>query len=109
MPNYSRSEVVLISYPFSDLTSTKVRPAVVINDFHSSRDLIIVPLTSKTANLRSGEFILQEWRKAGLNIETAVKRGIFTIEENLVRKQVGKLQERDLRELEASLRAWLKL
>jgi mRNA interferase MazF len=37
MPSYSKHEVVLILYPFSDLTSTKVRPAVVVNGLHISR------------------------------------------------------------------------
>ena len=31
MPNYSKHEIVLVGYPFSDLTGTKVRPAVVVN------------------------------------------------------------------------------
>lgn len=34
MPSYSKPEVVLVFYPFSDLTSAKVRPAVVVNAAH---------------------------------------------------------------------------
>src|SRR5437868_5194127 len=86
MPSYSKPEVVLVRYPFSDLTSTKVRPAVVVNASHVSQDLLIVPLTSKTSGLLAGEFVLAEWKKAGLNLKTAVKRGIYTIKETLVSK-----------------------
>ena len=75
MPNSSKPEVVLVRYPFSDLTSSKVRPAIVVNAAHVSQDLFVVALTSKTSNLLSGEFVLTEWKKAGLNVETAVKRG----------------------------------
>jgi mRNA interferase MazF len=46
MPSYSKNEVVLMRYPFSDLTSAKVRPAVVVNAPHVSQDVLIVPLTS---------------------------------------------------------------
>lgn len=109
MPNLSKTEIVLVRYPFSDLTSSKVRPAVVVSAQHSSQDLFVVALTSKTSNLLTGEFILTEWKKAGLNIETAAKRGIFTIKETLVRKRVGKLEEADARHLEKSLRDWLDL
>jgi mRNA interferase MazF len=73
------------------------------------RDLFIVPLTSKTSSLLSGEFILSEWKKAGLNVETAVKRGIYTLNETLVKKRVGKLEDADAEELEKSLRNWLDL
>ncbi len=51
MPSYSKPEVVLVRYPFSDLSSSKVRPAIVVNANHISRDLFVVALTSKTSNL----------------------------------------------------------
>jgi len=109
MPSYLKRDIVLVSYPFSDLTGTKVRPAVVVNAAHVSQDLFVVALTSKTGNLLRGEFILAEWRKAGLNVETAVKRGIFTIHEKLVLKAVGKLTDSDAESLDKSLREWFDL
>ncbi len=60
MPNYSTPEVVLVRYPFSDLTGAKVRPAVVVSASHVSQDLLIVPLTSKTGGAWAGEFVLCE-------------------------------------------------
>ena len=109
MPRYSKPEVVLVRYPFSDLTSAKVRPAIVVNAAHTSQDLFVVALTSKTSNLLSGEFVLAEWKKAGLNVETAVKRGIYTIKETLIRKRIGKLEDADAEQFEKSLRTWLEL
>ena len=109
MPNYSRSDVVLVRYPFSDLSDTKVRPAVVVSTSHSSQDLFIVPLTSKTGGLHAGEFVLTKWNQAGLNIETAVKRGVYTIKETLVNRRIGKLGVSDVLLLEQSLREWLGL
>ena len=109
MPNYSKNEIVLVRYPFSDLTSAKVRPAIVVNAPHISQDLFIVPLTSKTTTLRPGEFVLTEWKRAGLNVETAVKRGIFTIDQKLVLKSIGALPKIDAENLGSSLREWLDL
>jgi mRNA interferase MazF len=109
MPSYSKRDIVLVSYPFSDLTGTKVRPAVVVNAAHVSQDLFVVALTSKTGNLLAGEFVLDEWKKTGLNVETAVKRGIFTIKQTLVQKRVGKLQDGDATQLDDSLREWMDL
>ncbi len=109
MPSYSKNEIVLVRYPFSDLTSAKVRPAVIVNTPHASQDVLIVPLTSKTGALLAGEFVLAEWKGAGLNIETATKRGIFTIHEKLVLKSVGRLLPVDAEKLANSLREWLGL
>ncbi|CAN5729377.1 hypothetical protein BH20ACI4_BH20ACI4_07000 [soil metagenome] len=109
MPNFSKNEIVLVRYPFSDLTNSKVRPAVVVNAAHSSKDLLIVALTSKTQFLLSGEFVLAEWQSVGLNVETAVKRGVFTIHEKLVLKTVGTLAKADAQSLEKSLREWFDL
>lgn len=109
MSNYSRGEVVLVRYPFSDLSGSKIRPAVIINAPHTSKDVFILPLTSKTKSLLTGEFALKDWSKAGLNIETAVKRGIYTVHQNLVAQRVGKLSDSDLKELDDALRLWLGL
>jgi mRNA interferase MazF len=109
MPSYSKNEVVLVRYPFSDLTSAKVRPAVVINAPHVSQDVLITPLTSRTSDLLAGEFVLTEWGQAGLNVASAVKRGVFTIQELLVVKRVGTLEATDAANLEKSLRGWLDL
>ena len=109
MPNFSKNEIILVRYPFSDLTNFKVRPAIVVNAPHVSRDLFIVALTSKTQSLLSGEFVLSEWQNSGLNVVTAIKRGVFTIHEKLVLKRVGELDGTDATDLEKSLREWFDL
>ena len=81
MQNYSANDVVLIRYPFTGSLEAKVRPAIVISAPHISKDIIIVPLTSKTGDLLPGEFVMEEWKSAGLNVVTAVKRVIYTVNE----------------------------
>lgn len=76
MANYSTNSVILVRYPFSDLSAIKVRPAVIVSSDSSSQDYFIVPLTSRTDSLFLGEFILTDWQAAQLNVPTAVKRGI---------------------------------
>jgi mRNA interferase MazF len=103
MPSYSKDDIILVRLPFSDLSGSKIRPAVVVNAEHISKDLIIVPLTSKTSSLLEGEFILSEWIIAGLNIETAVKRGLYTVHQSLVVKTIGKLADSDAEQLDRSI------
>lgn len=109
MPSYSKNDVVLVRYPFSDLAASKVRPAVVVSAPHASQDIFLVPLTSRSAGLLSGEFLLTNWTEAGLNVPTAVKRGLYTIHESLVVKAVGRLLESDAEKMQRSLREWLEL
>lgn len=109
MPSFSKHEVVLVRYPFSDLTGTTVRPAVIIGAPHVSNDVFIVPPTSKIFSLLQGEFLLADWKGAGLNVPSAVKRGVYTVHESLVVKKVGQISGADIVSLDTSLRSWLDL
>jgi mRNA interferase MazF len=109
MPNFSKNEVILVRYPFSDLTAAKIRPAIVVGVAHRSADCLIVPLTSKIGDLRSGEFLLAEWQAAGLNVPSVVKRGVYTVHDSLILKSVGRLASQDAKQLERSLQEWLEL
>jgi len=100
MPNYSKNDIILVKYPFSDLSSSKVRPAVVVSLPHISQDIFIIALTSKTEVLVDGEFVLSQWDSVGLNVATAVKRGLYTVHKNLIIKVIGKLADTDAEKLE---------
>jgi mRNA interferase MazF len=76
---------------------------------HESNDLIIVPMTSRTADLKTGEFVLGDYRGAGLNVPTAVKRGLHAIDERLVLKLVGSIRPADMAETNRALAYWLGL
>jgi len=107
MPNYLRNDVVLVAYPFSDRTGSKVRPAVIESGPHRSQDLFVVPLTSRVDRLVEGEFLLAEWKNAGLNMASVVKRGRFTVHESFILKRVGTLGTMDTIQINESLRTWL--
>ncbi|NJM47135.1 MAG: type II toxin-antitoxin system PemK/MazF family toxin [Alkalinema sp. RU_4_3] len=109
MPSYSKNDIILVRYPFSDLSGAKIRPAVVISAKHVSQDLFVTPLTSKTASLLEGEFILSERSMVGLNVVTAIKRGVYTVHDRLIVKQLGKLDDDDAAQLAKSLQGWLDL
>jgi mRNA interferase MazF len=108
--NYSKGDVVLLPYPFTDLKTAKVRPAVVAASADGKySDLFVVPLTSRTVNLNAGEFVLKDWSNAGLNVASAVKRGCVLIDTALIRLKVGTLTRRDTATLNKSLKLWLEL
>ena len=108
--NYSRGNVVLFPYPFGDLVTKKVRPAVVVGEQGSKyNSLFIVPLTSRLNNLADGEFVLEDWETAGLNVQTAVKRGCYLADCDIVKLKVGSLSENDMEKVNSTLKQWLEL
>lgn len=102
--NCSRNDVVLLPIPFTDLTTRKVRPAVVVGK--TGADLFLVPISSQRANT---DFALTGWRAAGLNVPCGIKAQIATVEQRLVRKVVGQIGSADLQKLDSRLRSWLAL
>jgi mRNA interferase MazF len=56
MGSYSKNDIILVRYPFSDLSGSKVRPAIVVSVPHVFQDVFIVPLSSKTTALLTGSF-----------------------------------------------------
>ena len=104
--SYSRNEIVLLPIPFTDLSSRKVRPAVVLGHSTHPGDLFVAPISSRLANVAVP---LRDWAAAGLNVPCGIKSQIATIEDRLVAKSVGRLSTRDQAALDASLRTWLRL
>ncbi len=86
----SRDEVVLLPIPFTDLTSRKVRPAVVVGHSSHPGDLFVVPITSRLANV---DCVLGDWEMAGLNVPCGIKSQLATIEDRMVIKRVGQLRQ----------------
>jgi mRNA interferase MazF len=100
----SRNDVVLLPVPFTDLTSRKVRPAIVIG--RNGDDLFLFPISSVLPNT---DFLINDWRGAGLNVPSGVKAQIATVEARLVVKIVGTLPAADRQTLDERLRNWLQL
>jgi len=106
---YNRGAVVLLPFPFSDQSSAKIRPAIIVSPHYPSDDLLVVAVTSVGDALRPGEFPIQLWREAGLIHSSFVKRAVASVSSALVRKPLGQLREADLVKLDAAIRFWFGL
>jgi mRNA interferase MazF len=113
MTRYSKGDVILVPFPFSDQTTTKKRPAIIISsDTYNniSQDIIIMAITGQTrSHIGIGEFLIEDWQSAGLLKSSAVKSAISTIEQRLVMKILGRLSPKDLTTLEKVLKELLDL
>ena len=57
----SRNDIVLLPIPFTDLSSRKIRPAIVVGFGSFPGDLFVVPITSRLSN---ADFPLTDWQAA---------------------------------------------
>ena len=106
---YNRGAIVLLPFSFSDQSSAKIRPAIVVNPPYPSDDLLVVAVTSVGNGLRPGEFAIQRWREAGLLHPSFAKRAIASVSRQLVLRPIGQLDPIDLRNLDGALRLWFGL
>lgn len=93
----SQRDVVLLSFPFSDLQTSKVRPAIVLsNDRYNRRseNFVAVPLTS---NLKLRDYAImmtnKEMESGHLIVNSKVKvDGVFSVSQRLVRMKIGRVK-----------------
>jgi len=108
MISFEFADVILVPFPFTDQSATKKRPAVVISStaYTTERpDLIIMAITSQVKHARAiGEVIIHDWQEAGLLKPSVIKPVITTMEKSLVIKTMGKLNERDKKNMRESLK-----
>lgn len=107
MTPYSFGDVILVGFPFTNLQTTKKRPAVIISHpvYQQSRpDVILMAITSQIRKpLATGEAFIQDWQAAGLVKPSVLKPLIATIEQSRIIKTMGKLSEGDRKNLETVL------
>lgn len=108
MTHFEFGDVVLIRVPSTDQRGSKQRPAVVVSNaaYGKARpDVILMAVTSRITVPRGyGEVGIEDWRAAGLLKPSAIKPVVFTIEQRLVVRVLGRLTERDRVALKKSFR-----
>lgn len=106
MTPFRFGDVVLVPFPFTDQSSTKKRPAVVVSSeaYHAERsDLILAAVTSQAASNRFGEVTIGAWQRAGLLKPSVVKPVLTTLEPRLVERTLGRLESSDRSSLRSAL------
>lgn len=101
---YARGTVVLVPFPFTDLSGRKRRPALVVSpDGFHGEDLILCAITSRVpATSSAWEVVLevQDMADEALPKKSVIKTGkLFTMHKALIAARYGAVKERKLREV----------
>ena len=96
-----RGKVVLVPFPFDDLSTTKVRPAVCLTDpIGTHRHVIMAFITSRTpADLLETDLILNsgqaDFAMTGLRVTSTLRlHRLMTVTTALIRRELGELSPR---------------
>ena len=96
MTTYNAGDVVLVRFPFTDLRSSKKRPALILSPAeYSARygDVVVMGMTSQEQPEK--ELALSDWRQAGLPKQTWLKPVVATLSSAVVQRRLGSLSEAD--------------
>ncbi len=105
MTPFEPGDVVLVRFPFTDATTFKKRPALIVSpgDFRRRYgDVVVLALTSQPQP--DAELALKDWRIAGLPKATWLKPLLATLSATVVERHVGTLSPADLPRVSSALR-----
>ena len=105
MARFVRGDVVVVPFPFSDLTQTKRRPALVLKDLPGD-DLILCQITSQTVrNAAAIEINFTDFQQGSLNQLSNVRPDrLFTADQGLILYKVGSLKSEKMIEILTKVR-----
>ena len=100
MTNFKRGDVLLVPFPFTDLSSTKQRPALVVSSDAlnaASEDVLVAAISSQIpGNLSAGEFMIpsDDLVACGLPKPSIVRLAkLVALHRRLVIKRIGSMPE----------------
>ena len=109
---FDRFAVVRVPFPFTDLTATKHRPAVVLSDpgnFNTpGGHSVMAMITSEGNPPWPLDCTLGDLAAAGLPAPSKVRFKLFTLDHRLVRGEIGKLAAVDADRVRAGLSRLLR-
>lgn len=104
-----KGDIVLVQFPFSDLSQTKLRPAVVLVANTDLDEITLCFISSqKVQILSSNEFAIlesdDEFLQTGLKTNSKVRvTKIITLESKLILRKIGQLGTKQVNKLNQTL------
>ena len=108
-----KGKIVLVPFPFTDLTAAKLRPALVI--YEGEKDVVMAFISSKIPSELSEVDILitkdhTSFRKAGLKVDSVIKLDkIATVLKDLCMGEIGEVDEKLKQEVNQKLKRIMEI
>lgn len=103
-----KGDIVLITFPSTDLSGSKLRPAIILAE--TKLDLTVCFITTQTQWEEVSDVNLSPSETNGLKAKSLIKTSkIATLDKLLVKGLLGKLNHTELSELNTKLKVILQL
>ena len=98
-------DVVVVPFPFTDRRTSKRRPALIVSssNFNRAHNQFVLAMITSTGNDWPSDVSIQGWREAGLNVPCKVRFKLFTLDDALIVRKVGRLSKKDGEEVVTAL------
>lgn len=106
-----KGTIVLVPFPFTDLSGQKVRPALILYSSKHGEDCIVVFISSlKQKKVLAFDIVLPASITNGLKVDSVIKIDkIATLQKKTVLGQIGTLEPSSLRLFNAKLKNLFRL
>ena len=100
-----QGEIVMVPFPFSDLSAVKTRPAVVVsNHKYKGKDVILCAVTSQKSGMQEVVINDDDLSWGNLPLASYARYGkVISMERNLISRVVAKVGKKKLVEIIAGL------
>lgn len=103
---YKQGDIILVQFPFTDLSGSKLRPALVISNdkLNASGDFVCLQITSKTFN--DGCFFVLNDQNVSipLKLNSGIRlQKIFTVNSSIVKQKISAVSPAALTEIIAAI------
>jgi mRNA interferase MazF len=107
---YKKGTIVLVPFPFTDLSGSKVRPALIISEGAIGADIVVVFITSQIKTKEKHLISIQPDEQNSLKIQSQIVCGkIATLDKKIVLGELGHLSEFAVNSVNTELRKVLGL
>lgn len=104
-------DVVVVPFPFTDRTTTKRRPALILSDSQAFNlqvgQAVMAMITSANNSDWPLDTAIQDLAAAGLPSTSVVRMKLFTLDEKLIIRKAGTLASTDRMRVKEALRQLL--
>ena len=108
MTTLERFDVVVVPFPFTDRSTDKRRPALVLSsasDFNKpTKHAVLAMITSATDRSWALDVPISDLTPSGLSVPCAVRFKLFTLDERLILRKIGRIASKDRRMVSAAMK-----
>ncbi len=103
--NHEPGDVVVVPFPFVESSGSRRRPALVLSvpEFNHAGHSVLAMITTRSHAPWPGDVTLTQRKTAGLKVDCRVRLKLFTLDNRLISRRIGRLGDDDLRAVAASL------